>query len=359
MGRYLKQSVVLLSVLLLAGPAEAHVDYVTENSDSVPVLDFFVSVFSDPLNVLLIVSGGLTVAVSIIGYVWRRPARYDVAAFRETMLEYSDLVPWILRLSVGLPLVGAGFAGYFFSPEVPPFIPLFVAPSRLFQLAIGMLLLFGLAARLAAVLGLVVYLISVPFFPDLMLANEFVAGFLAIMLLGSGRPSADQVLQRISEVEATIYHRLPPIHRIGWWLDSNVDPYEDYATTIIRIGLGFNFVYLGLTQKLLDPGPALAVVEKYSLTAIIPVSPGMWVVGVGLTEVVFGMLLILGLLTRGVSAIALLMFVLTLFALPDDPVLAHVSLFGYSSPLLITGSGPLAVDSRIREWAGSLGGGVP
>ena len=334
---------------LLAGTARGHVDYVTDESGAIDPFDFLVAVLSEPVNIALLAGAGIVVTLVIGGYLWRRPAELDVAVFRETMRGYADLLPWIFRLSVGLPLVGAGVAGYFYSPSVPPFIPVFVAPSRLFELAIGMMLLFGLASRLAALVGLAVYLLSVPFFPELLLANEFVVGFLAIALVGSGRPSADHVIQQIVQVEDAVYQRLPPIHRVGWWLDRRLEPLQAYTPTIVRVGLGLNFAFLGVTQKLLNPGPALAVVEKYSLTSVVPVSPGMWVVGVGLGEFALGVLLVVGFLTRGLAVAALAMFTLTLFGLPDDPVVAHVSLFGLSSALLVTGSGPLSIDRWLLE----------
>lgn len=70
----------------------------------------------------------------------------------------------------------------------------------------------------------------------------------------------------------------------------------------------------------------------------------MWVVGVGLTEIAVGAALFVGLLTRGFATLAFLIFTTTLFGLPDDPALAHVSLFGLTSVLIITGSGPLSID---------------
>jgi hypothetical protein len=63
--------------------------------------------------------------------------------------------------------------------------------------------------------------------------------------------------------------------------------------------------------------------------------------------------LIAGLRTRGMATLTLGMF--TLFARPDDPVLAHISLFRLSSALMITGSGPLAVDAWLRKRTGTDG----
>lgn len=127
-----------------------------------------------------------------------------------------------------------------------------------------------------------------------------------------------------------------------------LEPLEDYAATVVRLALGFNFAYLGLTQKLLAPGRALQVVQKCDLTSVVPVDPGMWVVGVGLVEVTLGLALLLGAFTRAVAGVAFLMFTVTLFGLADDPVLAHVSLFGLASTLIVSGSGPLAVDVALH-----------
>ncbi len=95
-----------------------------------------------------------------------------------------------------------------------------------------------------------------------------------------------------------------------------------------------------MTQKILQPGLALSVVDRYDLTAVIPVAPELWVLGAGLAETALGLALLFGVFTRASAATAIGMFTLTLFALPDDPVLAHVALFGMASAVLITGSGP-------------------
>jgi uncharacterized membrane protein YphA (DoxX/SURF4 family) len=63
----------------------------------------------------------------------------------------------------------------------------------------------------------------------------------------------------------------------------------------------------------------------------------------------FGLPLVVGLVTRADAMVALVLFTLTLFGFPDDPVLAHVSLFGLASALIITGSGPLALDRRLAD----------
>lgn len=344
----------LIVVAVVTSRAAGHVDYVTDGNGGGGGLEFLVDVLADPLNLALLGGGGLAVIVAAATYLRVRPARRDVAVFRAAMVDYRDLLPWLLRLSLGLPLVGAGFTGYFFSPSVAPFVPVLLAPSRLFQVAIGFALLFGLATRFAAAVALVAYLAGVVATPDLLLASEYVPGLLAIVLVGSGRPSADDVLHRVASEQGTVYGELDPVHRVADWFNRAIDPYEAYVPTVVRVGLGLNFLFLGITQKLLSPGAALAVVEKYRLTAVVPVDPGLWVVGAGLAEVALGTALVLGLFTRASAVVALVTFTLTLFALPDDPVLAHVSLFGLASVLVVTGAGSYALDEWIRDRFGTV-----
>jgi uncharacterized membrane protein YphA (DoxX/SURF4 family) len=122
---------------------------------------------------------------------------------------------------------------------------------------------------------------------------------------------------------------------------------QSVAPTLLRVFLGLNFLYLGVVQKLLQPAEAMGVVAKYDLTAVVPVSPELWVVGAGLAEAGVGLAFILGLFTRGTAAVAFLMLTTTLFGLPDDPVLAHVTLFGLTSALMVTGAGRWALDSAV------------
>lgn len=347
MRRTLPAILTLSGLLATAGTVSAHVEYVTPGGDPVAVAEFLVGALSEPLNLLVLGVGGAAVAVLMAGYLRVRPARRDVNLFREALAGYDDLLPWLLRLAVGLPLVGAGFSGYLFSPAIVPANATFV---RLFGISVGFLLLFGLATRFVAAVGLGVYLVGLVFEPALLLAVEYLPGFLAILLLGPGRPSADDVLAELAADHGTVYSRFDLVyHEVAEPFAARVAPYRGYVPVVLRVGLGVAFLYLGVSQKLMNPGEALAVVEKYGLTGVVPVAPELWVVGAGLTEALVGVLLIVGAFTRASALVAFLLFTTTLFGLPDDPVVAHISLFGLVSALLVTGAGPLSVDARLAE----------
>ncbi len=331
-----------LFVIIASRPALAHEEYVVDEAEEVSRAEFLDTVLSDPFIVGPVVAGGLATAGVVVGYLLVRPVQTDIVAFRDAMDEYRPYVPWLLRISFGIPLIGAGFAGYFISPAVE-------VDARILQVAIGFLLLFGLATRVAAIAGLVAYLVGVVIWPTLLLQLEFIGGLVAIALIGSGRPSADHVLQRIASTPGTLYQRFDPVHDRARAFQSWIGPRERYLPLVVRLGLGTTFIYLGASQKLLQPGLAMAVVDRYDLTAVVPVAPELWVLGAGLAEVGLGIALIVGLFTRASAATAISVFTLTLFALPDDPVLAHVGLFGMASVLLITGGGPLAVDRSLER----------
>lgn len=322
-------------------PATAHIDYVTDgNGSAETALSFAIQVLSRPENALLFGGTALVGGVGLVAYLWVRPTIPDIEVLRGTLAEYRSLVPWMLRLSMGLPLVGAGFAGYYFSPAVE------TAP-RLLMIVLGFLLLFGLATRVVAAVALVAYLVGLATDPRLLLAIEYVPGLLAIVFVGGGRPSADHMLGAVASADGTYYGRIDPVHRVTGQFSDLMAPLARYVPTVVRVGLGVTFVYLGLVEKLMQPGRALLVVEKYDLTAVVPVDPGAWVLGAGLAEIALGVLLIVGLLTRGVAAAAFVVFTLTMFGLPDDPVLAHITMFGLASAAFTLGSGPLALDNVV------------
>ncbi|WP_255195564.1 DoxX family protein [Halorarius litoreus] len=321
-----------------------HVDYVTDPpTAAAEAVQFLLATLSEPTNAALFVGGGLVVLLGVVTWLRVAPTVRDFEVLRVTLDGYRELVPWMLRLAVGLPTLGAGFAGYYFSPNVilPGTKPLLVA--------VGFLLLVGLATRTVAIAGLVLWVVGLAVDPAMLLALEYPLAFVAIALLGGGTPSADELLARVAETPGTLYSRVDPIRGLATVARERIDPYARLVPTVLRVGLGATFVYLGLVEKLLDPARALQVVAKYDLTAVVPVDPGVWVLGAGLVEIGLGLALVAGLFTRASAALAFVVLTTTLFGLPDDPVLAHVSLFGLSSAVFTLGGGPLSLD----RWLGA------
>lgn len=336
----LATALALLSLLVAVRPAAAHVDYVTEGSNPTTAAELFAAVAGDPTSLALLAGGAVAGVAGVAAYLRHGRRVPDVDVARRTLASYRPYLPWMLRLAMGLPLVGAGFAGYYFTPSVP-------AEARLVQVGIGFLLLFGLATRPAALVGLVAWVAGlVTHGAPMLLSAEYVAGLTAVFLVGPGQPSADALVRRLVVTDGTFASRLRGLPAPDQVL-ARVGLERDLAPLAVRVGLGLNFAYLGVTQKLLAPGPALQVVAKYDLTRVVPVAPELWVAGAGLTELAVGLLLIAGAFTRGTAAVGFLLLTTTLFGLPDDPVLAHVTLFGLTSALMVTGSGTYGLDRSV------------
>jgi uncharacterized membrane protein YphA (DoxX/SURF4 family) len=329
----------------------AHVTYVTPDSGpDLSFADLLRRVAEHPAEVLLFLLGAVAIAAALLVDLRWRPLRSLREALGARAEAYLELTPWMLRLSLGLPLLGAGVLRYAFAPDVTiagfPYLAL---------TALGFLLLLGLVSRPAAAGVLVLAALATGIQPHLVEIIELPALAAAIILTGGGVPALDDLL-----AAAARSRRTPTAgrERSPQSLLADVSVPRDLLALLVRSGLGASFLAAGVTEKLLDPGRASLAVARYDLTAVMPVSEWSWILGVGLVESALGLSLLMGAWTRPAAVLGFGVLSATLFALPDDPVLAHVALFGASSILVVTGSGRWALDpllSRLRERAARSG----
>jgi uncharacterized membrane protein YphA (DoxX/SURF4 family) len=316
----------------MSGPI-AHVDYVTDPGGASDPIGFVLDALSQPgALVLLGVALAASLAVLLAWARWR-PLEIARARFVERAAGYHEYVPWMIRLSVGLVLIGAGLSRALFMPTIEA-----AAPIGLVLTAAGFLLLVGLAVRLAALVALLAFAVGLVANPELVMMLD-VAGALAVAgLIGPGRPSLDDLLR-------AAFPRGPGARAATENFASG--HYADLVPLLVRLGLGGAFVASGIADKLLIHDQAMAAVERYGLTAVVPVSPELWVVGAALVETALGLAVVLGVMTRFAAAVGFAVLTLALFALPDDPVIAHVGLFGLSSVLVVLGGGRWSLDHAV------------
>ena len=304
-----------------------HVRYVTPPEPAPDPLGFLLHTLGNPGNLAIVAGGALVVVLLLGGWARLRPmeeARLRLVARAAT---YRDYVPWMLRLSFGLVLLGAGMTRVLFAPDVQPPAWPYIALS-----ALGFLLLLGLAVRPAAIAALAIYLGALVWQPGLIEIWDVAGGLAALALLGPGLPSVDDLLR----------HALPGAPgRAAVTKAPSKRVYDDLVPLLVRVGLGGAFLASGIVDKFLSYPQGLAAVAKYDLTAVIPVGPDLWVVGAGILESTLGLAILLGILTRFSALLGFAVLTLAVFGLPDDPILAHVGLFGLSSVLVVLGAGPL------------------
>ncbi|MBA2315245.1 MAG: DoxX family protein [Chloroflexi bacterium] len=310
----------------------AHVRYVADPAGGDPIA-FLIEVLRQP-GTWLAFGGGLVVLGVLIALVRvQRPLADNWSRFADRAWTYRAFVPWMLRLSAGLVLIGAGITGRAFAPDTT-----IAGWPTLLLTAIGFLLLLGFAVRVAAVAGLGLYAVALAMEPHLVEILDVAGALGAIAFLGPGVPSLDDLARAAfpSAPGARLATRGRPEAR-----------YEDVVPLLVRLGLGGAFLASGIVDKLLVPGQALATVERYGLTALVPVDAALWVVGAAAVETALGLAIVLGLFTRPAAILGFAVLTATLFGLPDDPVVAHVGLFGLSSVLVVLGPGRWSLDRRV------------
>ncbi len=316
----------------------AHVDYVTDPAASDDPIRFLMDAIAQPGSALLL---GIGVVVALAGLLaWARWRPLDAARLRliDRAETYREYIPWIVRLSIGLVLIGSGLSRVLFLPtlEAGGLLALLLTAS-------GFLLLLGLAVRPAALIALGTYTATLVFNPELVMMLDIAGALSAAAILGPGRPSLDDLL-------SAAFSRGPGARAANQNLATGRD--DDLVPLLVRFGLGGAFVASGVIDKLLIHDQALAAVERYGLTAVVPVAPDLWVLGAFLIETALGLAIVLGVLTRFSAIVGFAVLTLALFALPDDPVIAHVALFGLSSLLVITGAGRWSLDRAVLQPLG-------
>ena len=310
-----------------------HVDYVTDPGGSNDPTRFLLDALRQP-GALLLLAVGLVLTIGLV-LAWARwrPMEAPRRRLIERARTYGEYLPWIVRLSVGLVLIGSGLSRVLFMPTLPA-----GGLMSLLLTGAGFLLLVGFAVRPAALVALGAYVVTLLGNPELVMMLD-VAGALGVAaILGPGRPSLDDLLR-------SAFPRGPGATAATENLGE--DRYDDMVPLLVRLGLGGAFAASGIVDKLLIHDQALAAVEQYHLTEIVPVAPEMWVVGAIIIETALGLAIVLGVMTRFSAVVGFAVLTLAMFALPDDPVIAHVGLFGLCSVLVITGGGRWSLDRAV------------
>lgn len=314
---------------------QLHVDYVTDEAASPDPVGFLLDALSDPVTLIVLLVGAVIALGLLAGWARLRPlepARERLVGRAET---YRPYVPWMLRLAIGLVVIGAGLGRALFAPNVPlegwPYLVL---------TALGFLLLLGFAVRPVALLGLAMYAVALAFDPSLVAIFDVAGGLAAIAVVGPGAPSLDDLLR-------AAFPRAPGREPATGSVSEA--RYDDLVPLLVRLGLGGALMASGIADKLLIYEQSLAAVDRYGLTRVVPVSPELWVVGAAAIETALGVAILFGVLTRFCAVLAFAVLTLAVFALPDDPVVAHVGLFGLASVLVVLGGGRWSVDALLAR----------
>lgn len=314
--------------LSLASSAHAHVRYLLEEETVKEFkgtnFEFLLSALKDPKNISLIL---WTIAISIIIIlisIRNKFIRNKFKAISEKADSYLVFTPWMLRLSLGIALIGSGASMNLISPALYGY-----ESFATIQVLLGFLIMAGFFVIPASItaLGIYVYALTQDVY---ILGNlDFFAVALALLVLDNEKPGLDDLLG------------MPKI--------SPFSKFKKFVPLILRVGIGSAMIYLALYEKIFNPNLSELIVVGFDLQNVVPVSVPMWVLSTGIIEFLIGSLLLLGLFTRIASAIAFIVLSLSFFYFGED-VASHITLFGILSVLFVTEGGKISLDNWLKKY---------
>ena len=234
---------------------------------------------------------------------------------------YAKTGPLALRVALGVALIAASAANWLFVPSLVLDHDAVGVALRVLETTCGLLLLAGLFTRYTAiVLALLGIVAMFPFSIESILEQVHILG-IAVYLFITG-PGAVSLDARRDAGQLLLSHREAPAAAIN----------------LLRIAMGFGIAYGALTEKLLNPPLAQALLDRSPfLNVLRPLGVGdpvfIWLAGV--TELAVGVVILSGQITRPVMAVGFALFTVTLivFGLPE--LIGHLPYYGIMLTLFI------------------------
>ena len=244
---------------------------------------------------------------------------------------YAKTGPLALRLALGVALIAAAVAGWLFVPSLVLEQDPAGTALRAVETACGLFLLGGLFTRYAAVVLAVLGVVAmVPFSVESILEQVHILGIAVFLFIaGPGQVSLDAR----RHAQRAIDHEKAPAAAIN----------------LLRIAMGFGIAYGALTEKLLNPPLSQALLDQSPFLNILRplgVSDPVFIWLAGATELVIGVVILSGQITRPVMAVGFALFTVTLivFGLPE--LIGHLPYYGIMLTLFIA---PDANSWRVRR----------
>lgn len=268
----------------------------------------------------------LTIAALVtlsIGYVFQQKNYLHLRFLKPAKLQAFAKAAATFTMVTGAFFVIAGTHEYLFSPNltVNAGIP---AIFIYMQIAIGLSFMIGLVTRLSAMLLAILWG-----------ATFFFAGFV---------PTIENIWILSTAIFIAVmgndYFSLVGFSFLRHKIQA---AYKRYALSILRIGTGLTLVILGFSEKLATPELGVSFLSQYDFNFMaalgLPYSDYLFTLSAGTFEMVFGLIFVLGILTRFNALILTIIFAIPIFLLGPIELTGHVPHLAAVLLLLFFGSG--------------------
>jgi uncharacterized membrane protein YphA (DoxX/SURF4 family) len=307
---------------------------VEARAGDIPVTPFVVGVlahvkwFTDPrphpTHYGLLLSGpvmaAFVLALGAAGVAYLIQHRVPEPKAVRSLERYAKTGPLALRIALGVALVATAAANWLFVPSLVLDQHSIGLALRVVEGACGLLFLAGLFTRYTAIgLALLGIVAMFPFSIENILEQVHILGIAVYLFIAGPGPVSLDARRR---ADRSIDHAKAPAA----------------AITLLRIAMGFGIAYGALTEKLLNPPLAQALLDQSPfLNVLRPLGVGdpvfIWLAGA--TELVIGIVILSGQITRPVMAVGFGLFTITLivFGLPE--FIGHLPYYGIMLTLFI------------------------
>lgn len=244
---------------------------------------------------------------------------------------YAGLGPLALGVFVGVALMAAAAIGLLFVPSLHVARDADGLVLLAAEFVIGAALAAGAATRPAAVgLALLGALAMVPFSLESILEQVHLLGAaIFLFVIGRGPISVDAFFGQRRSMQ---YARAPQL-----------------ALFLLRLAMGFGIAYNALTEKLLNPALSMSLLQarpELNVLRGVGVGDPVFVYLAGLVELVIGLLIMSGQLTRPAMVIGAILFTATLPLFGWDELLGHLPFYGMMFTLFLA---PYPESPRVRD----------
>lgn len=277
---------------------------------------------TEPTMLYMSIWAGIMVTVISVGVLLHNRNILRLAFLRPTAAHAYERAASTFTMIAGAFFLIAGTHEYLFSPNMTletgvPFVLIVM------QILIGLTFLLGVGTRMSAiVLGLL--WASTFYFTGWVSALENVwvlstAAFVAVM--------------------GNDYFSITGFS----FLRKKLEPFKAYGLSFLRIGTGATLVVLGLSEKILAPEFGLHFLAQHDWNFMqmlgFNYSDYLFVLSAGSMEMLFGLVFMLGIVTRLNALVVAIVFSTPLFILGPIELAGHLPHFAAVVLLLLFGSG--------------------
>lgn len=270
----------------------------------------------NPENLHLTLVIALTVIIVLILNLFLRQSKF-IQKINTKIESYSYLGPHFVRVTIAIAFFFSAYTSAFLGPEIQGSLFPYPQILQIVLFTISFMILIGFMVEVAAIIGIIIFIMSFFIFGSYVFTYLNYLGELIILALFG---------MRVFSVDKLIFGKLKRFHNI-----------EKYETVILRIFYGAALIYAAINVKLLHPSLTLDVVNTWNLTQfswLFPSDPLLVTLGAGIVETIIGLFIILGFELRLTVLVSLFYITLSLLYF-RELVWPHLLLYGISFNLLV------------------------